>query len=106
MTRARFHEELESLELDILAMGGLAERAVGRAIDALERGDDDLAEAVISEDDAIDEKYLSIEERTLLLLALQTPVATDLRLMSVILHSNIHLERVGDRKSTRLNSSH
>jgi len=96
MTRTRFHEDLEALELDVLSMGELAERAVGRAIEALELRDGELADAVVSDDDEIDAKYLSIEERTLRLLALQTPVASDLRLMSVILHSNIHLERVGD----------
>ncbi|MGQ0669224.1 MAG: phosphate signaling complex protein PhoU [Actinomycetota bacterium] len=96
MGRVHFHEELEALELDILAMGELAERAVGKAVDALATRNDAEADEVIAGDDEIDEKYLSVEARTLQLLALQTPVATDLRLISAILHINLHLERVGD----------
>jgi phosphate transport system protein len=93
----RLHEELESLELEVLAMGELSERAVGRAIDALVRRDEDLAQQVIDADDEIDDHYLDIEHRTIELLALQTPVATDLRLLSAMLHIDLHLERIGDQ---------
>jgi len=96
MARVHFHEELEQLELDILGMGELSERAVGRAVGALIEHDDAEAEGVIAGDDEIDEKYMSVETRTLHVMALQTPVAGDLRLISVILHANIHLERIGD----------
>ncbi len=96
MPRTHFHEELERLERDVLSMGELAEHAVGWAVDALVRSDDELAERVIAGDDAIDEFYLSVERRILELLALQTPVAGDLRLISAMLHINLHLERVGD----------
>ncbi|HXF57947.1 MAG TPA: phosphate signaling complex protein PhoU [Actinomycetota bacterium] len=94
--RVRFHEELEQLELQMLATGELAERAVGRAVDALIRHDPEEAEAVVAGDDEIDARYLDTERRVLELLALQTPVAVDLRLISAILHANLHLERVGD----------
>ncbi len=94
--RLHFHEELRALELDVLAMGELAERAVQLAVDALVDRDDGKAEHVIAGDDEIDERYLSVERRTLQLLALQTPVASDLRLISAILHINLHLERIGD----------
>jgi phosphate transport system protein len=94
--RRHFHEELEALELDILAMGELAEQALGRAMDVLIDWDEGEAASVVSGDDEIDERYLSIEQRWLELLALQTPVATDLRLLSAIIHINLHLERVGD----------
>jgi len=93
----RLHEELESLELEVLAMGELSERAVGRAIDALVRRDENLAQQVIDADDEIDDRYLDIEHRTIELLALQTPVASDLRLLSAMLHINLHLERIGDQ---------
>ncbi len=96
-TRSRFHDELEQLEIDVQTMGELAERAVGLAVDALAHGDEALAANVIESDDRIDERYLSVENRTLQLFALQTPVAGDLRLMSVILHANLHLERIGDQ---------
>ena len=84
------------LELDILGMGELSERAVGKAVGALIEHEDAQARAVIAADDEIDEKYMSIENRVLQVMALQTPVAGDLRLISVILHSNLHLERIGD----------
>jgi phosphate transport system protein len=94
--RRHFHEELEALELDVLGMGELSERALGRAMDLLADWDEAQAETLIESDDEIDERYLSIERRWLELLALQTPVATDLRLLTAILHINLHLERVGD----------
>ena len=98
MVRARrhFHEELESLELDVIDMGELANRALHEALETLETDDLERADRVIAGDDELDDRYLSLERRTLELLALQTPVAVDLRLISVILHTNLHLERVGD----------
>ncbi len=96
MARVHFHEELEELELDILGEGELCERAVRRAVDALLHHDVAKAEAVIAADDEVDDKYMSIETRTLQIMALQTPVAGDLRLISVILHVNLHLERIAD----------
>jgi len=96
MARTHFHEELETLELDILGMGELSERAVGKAVGALIEHDDAQAHDVVAADDEIDDKYMSIENRVLQVMALQTPVAGDLRLISVILHSNLHLERIGD----------
>lgn len=94
--RRHFHEELEALELDVLAVGELSEQALGRSMEILASWDESKAEEVVKGDDEIDERYLSIEQRWLELLALQTPVATDLRLLTVILHINMHLERIGD----------
>ena len=96
-TRSRFHAELFNLEGSVVEMGGLAEEAVRGAVDALVRRDRLGAEAVIAGDDELDNRYLSIERRILDLFALQTPVASDLRLVSVIQHINLHLERVGDQ---------
>src|ERR687896_340373 len=95
-SRTRFHDELDQLESDIIAMGGLAEEAVGRALESLVRRDGAVAEEVIQGDDELDDRYLSVERRILKILAMQTPVASDLRLVSAILHINLHLERVGD----------
>jgi phosphate transport system protein len=95
-TRKRFHDELAALESEVLGLGERAERAIGKAVQALVHKDDALAEQVVAEDDAIDATYLDIEQRILSLLATQTPVASDLRLVSAILHTNLHLERVGD----------
>jgi phosphate transport system protein len=95
-TRRHFHEALESLELSLLGLGELTERAVSRAVDLLETRDEEEAAALIADDDPIDERYIEVENRWLELLALQTPVAGDLRLVSAILHVNLHLERIGD----------
>jgi phosphate transport system protein len=97
MTRAGFHEELESMELQLLTLGELAGVAVRRSVDAVLAHDDHLAEAVIAGDDEIDQLYLALDQGMLSLLALQAPVAADLRLVSVIMHSSLHLERVGDQ---------
>jgi phosphate transport system protein len=95
-TRKRFHEELADLEGELLRLGQLAESAVVKAVDALVRKDADLAERIVAGDDVMDAAYLDIEQRILALLATQTPVARDLRLISAIMHTNLHLERVGD----------
>jgi phosphate transport system protein len=94
--RSRFHEELDALETAVIVQGELAEQAVARAMDALLHRDVDLGRKVIADDDEIDEKYLDIERRVFDLLARQTPVASDLRLVLAILHINLHLERIGD----------
>lgn len=94
--RRHFHEELESLELEVLGLGEMAEQAIGQAMEVLLTRDEQTAEKVIAGDDPIDERYLDIERRWLELLALQTPVASDLRLLSAIIHINLHLERIGD----------
>lgn len=69
---------------------------LGRVMLALERRDPGLAREVIEGDDRVDDVYLATETRVLSLLALQAPVARDLRLVNAILHSNVHIERVGD----------
>jgi phosphate transport system protein len=96
-TRKRFHDELAALESEILGLGERAALAVAGAVDALVRKDAALADQVIVQDDDLDATYLDIEQRILNLLATQTPVASDLRLVSAILHANLHLERVGDQ---------
>lgn len=95
-TRRHFHEELEALELSLLGLGELTEQAVSKAVDLLETRNPEQAAALIAGDDLIDERYVEVENRWLELLALQTPVAGDLRLISSILHINLHLERIGD----------
>lgn len=96
MGRDHFHQALETMELDILSLGEMAERAIGNAVEALATNSADLAEKAIAGDDEIDDLYMAVERRTLEVLALQTPVAVDLRLITAILHINVHLERVGD----------
>jgi phosphate transport system protein len=95
--RTQFHEALEQMELRLLSLGELAGQSVERAVGCVARQDPGLAQQVIASDDAIDELYLAIDGGILQLLALQSPVAADLRLISAILHSCLHLERIGDQ---------
>jgi len=97
MARSGFHEELEKMELELLTLGELAGNAVRRSVDAVMQHDEALALDVIRADDEIDQLYLQLDQGMISLLALQAPVAADLRLVSVIMHSSLHLERVGDQ---------
>lgn len=94
--RKTFHQELESLEEEIMRMGSLVQTSLDAALKSLAERDVAIAESAIANDDAVDAKYLEIEQRILGLLARQAPVAKDLRLISAILHINIHLERMAD----------
>ncbi len=97
MGRPHFHEELEAMELRLLELGELAAASVQNAVEAVIHHDDAGAQRVIDGDDEIDQIYLELDRRMLSLLALQAPVAADLRLVSVIMHSSLHLERIGDQ---------
>lgn len=94
--RVTFHDELAAAETGLIAQGGLVRTQLQRVAAAVATRDEELAETVVAGDDAVDELYLATEERVLSLLALQAPVAGDLRLVSAILHSNMHVERMGD----------
>src|SRR6185503_705585 len=95
--RTQFHERLERTEHDLMALGELSATAVQRAVRSFVDLDDRAASQVVADDDAIDERYLALDHGTLSLVALQAPVAADLRLVSAILHSCLHLERIGDQ---------
>jgi phosphate transport system protein len=95
--RTQFHERLERTEHDLMALGELAATSVQRGVRAFVDRDDTAASQVIADDDLIDERYLALDHGTLSLVALQAPVAADLRLVSAILHSSLHLERIGDQ---------
>jgi phosphate transport system protein len=95
--RRRFHQDLTDLETEVATVGELVETLVRQSMDALTRRNRSLAEQVIAADDEVDDHYLSIERRVLDLFATQAPVASDLRLISAIMHINLHLERVGDQ---------
>ena len=94
--RTTFQEELDLLEATLQEEGQLVLRALRGAINALEQRDEELADEVIAFDDDVDQHYVRIEEGIQLLLARQTPVASDLRLVLAILHINLHLERMAD----------
>ncbi len=94
--RLSFTEELAQLESALQEEGELVLRALRSALNALARGDEELADEVITFDDQIDARYVAIEEGVQSLLARQTPVAADLRLVLAVLRVNLHLERMAD----------
>jgi phosphate transport system protein len=94
--RVSFTEELSQLEASLQEEGDLVLRALRSALNALARGDEELADEVISFDDEVDRRYVAIEEGVQTLLARQTPVAADLRLVLAVLRVNLHLERMAD----------
>jgi phosphate transport system protein len=96
-TRGQFQEEL--LELEKQALGGLdlVADALGRAIETVAHRDIELASIVIADDDRIDGRYLEVHQGILSLLALQAPVAGDLRIVAALLHLISHVERMGDQ---------
>jgi phosphate transport system protein len=86
--RVSFSEELAQLEAALHDEGELVLRALRSALNALARGDEELADEVISFDDRVDARYVEIEEGVQSLLARQTPVAVDLRLVLAVLRIN------------------
>jgi phosphate transport system protein len=94
--RVEFSEELSQLEAGLQEEGDLVLRALRSALNALARGDEELADEVILFDDEVDRRYIEIEEGVQSLLARQTPVAADLRFVLAVLRVNLHLERMAD----------
>src|SRR5688500_19759480 len=92
----QFHDELSHVKVRLLTMSGEAEAALGLAVDALLERDADRAAEVIANDRAIDDMEMEIEERCINLLALQQPMARDLRMLTSALKIANDLERVGD----------
>ena len=90
--RAAVHGDARALEgLDLVAS------QLEKAIEAVEHQDSELAELVVASDDVIDGRYLEVNQEILTLLATQAPVATDLRLISALLHVLHSFERMGDQ---------
>ncbi len=94
--RELYGSELEELENLLQEEGELVDRAIRGALNALARDDLELVDELVAFDDEIDRRYLAIEQAIPSLLARQTPVAGDLRLVLAILYVNLHLERIAD----------
>ncbi|MGQ9456231.1 MAG: phosphate signaling complex protein PhoU [Armatimonadota bacterium] len=90
------HKEIEKLRRRILCMGGEAEEAVRKSVDALMLRNIKKAQEVIDHDEAIDHLEVEIEEECLKILALHQPVAIDLRYVIAVLKMNNDLERIAD----------
>jgi phosphate transport system protein len=94
--RVSFQEELDQLEKALAHEGDLVLRSLRAAVEAVCSQDVELADEVIAFDDDIDAQFFEVEQGIELLLARQTPVASDLRLVLAMLKDNLHLERMGD----------
>ena len=95
--RTRFHQGLDELKQKLLVMGGLAEQAIDRAIEAYRKRDLKLCYAVLEGEKAINMAEREIDELALDLLAMQQPLAVDLRFITAVMKINADLERVGDQ---------
>ena len=95
--RRHFHEQLRELERLIQGMGVAAQDLFDLVLQAMTGHDRSLCDRVIAGDDEVDAYYLEIERGVMDQFALQTPVACDLRLLTALLHMDLHLERVADQ---------
>ncbi len=107
--RVELQAELDSLEAGFQEAGEIVVRSIRGALDALRTQDVELCDEVIAFDDEVDTRYMALEKQVEMTLARQTPVASDLRLVLAILHSALHVERIGDQcvtiaKLTKLSS--
>jgi phosphate transport system protein len=95
--RAHFQDQLKALEQNALGGLDLIVEQLDRVLEALRHQDVELAQMVIADDDRVDGRYLEVHQGILSLLALQAPVAGDLRLVAALLHLIKHIERMGDQ---------
>ena len=96
MVRADFDRNLKLLQEELLLLGGLVEKSIVDAIEALKTRDIELSHKVVSQDDIIDQKTNQIEEKAIDLIATQQPIAIDLRTLMSVIHISVELERMGD----------
>jgi phosphate transport system protein len=97
IARTEYLEELANLEASALEGLDMVATALARTMEAVENHDVELAEVTIADDDRIDGRYLEVHQSLITLLATQSPVATDLRLISALLHVLKSIERMGDQ---------
>ena len=96
MSARHFHEEMETLKSHLVAMSGIAEESVRMAVEALIERDAKKAQVVVERDQQLDELELRIDDLAINLLALQQPMARDLRFITAAMKIGNDLERVGD----------
>jgi phosphate transport system protein len=97
MTRTRFHQGLDDLKQKLLAMGGMAEQAVERAARAYQTRELELCQIVLRDESKINAAERDVDEMSIDLLAMQQPMAIDLRFIVACIKINADLERVGDQ---------
>jgi len=97
MTRTRFHQGLDDLKQKLLAMGGMAEQVVERAVRAYQTRELELCQIVLRDESKINAAERDVDEMSIDLLAMQQPMAIDLRFIVACIKINADLERVGDQ---------
>ena len=96
MSRFSLDQEIRFVQDELLLLGSLVEQAILNSVDALQRRDVEAAKAVYLNDQKINGKHFAIENHILIILATQSPFASDLRLLAGFLEVNTELERIGD----------
>jgi len=96
MPREAFQRELRQLQDDALFLGSMVEKQIVLAVEALRQRDLDLARQIIANDSEVDRKRYAIEERALVTIATQQPMAGDLRTIAAVIHIVTELERMAD----------
>jgi phosphate transport system protein len=97
MTRIRFHRKLDDLKERLLVMAGMAEQAIQRAVEAYRVRDISLCDLVVRSEISINSFEREIDQMALDLLAMEQPMAIDLRFILAVIKINADLERVGDQ---------
>jgi len=96
MPRETFDEQIGELQDDLLAMGELVDKAIERSIQSLANRDLELAQQIVDEDVVINQAQSDLEERCLVLIATQQPLASDLRIIIAVSNIAVEMERMGD----------
>src|SRR5688500_16095501 len=96
MTRTAFVQSLRDIQDDVISLGSMVEKAIGRAIESLRNQDIALAQQVVDGDLQINEARWRLEEAAIQLMATQAPMASDLRRIAAVMHIATELERMAD----------
>ena len=96
MPREDFERNLKDVEDDVVQLSSMVEKAIFKSIEALKERDINASQKVVDDDDVIDEKQQAIEDRCIDLIALEAPMAGDLRVLIAAMMVANELERMGD----------
>ncbi|MEK6714218.1 MAG: phosphate signaling complex protein PhoU [Nitrospirota bacterium] len=96
MTREAYHKSLKDVQDDVMKMSGMVSKALRDSMEALKQRDFETSRRIIDDDNLINRKRFDIEEKCLLLIATQQPMAVDLRVLAAVINIITDLERIGD----------